>query len=222
MTLLRVIALVCLAVVAGCGLAPKQSGGDILVVGDSVLAWNGGIVGKVIASELRRDVVSRAALGARIDASRAAAFVGLSIPDQLSAGKWNWIVMDGAANDLGGSCGCVRCDGVVDGLISPDGSVGDIPDLIAKARRSGAQILWMGYYQAPASPSFKNCRASLVELERRVEEYAKSHDGVYFVDAEDVFDLADPTLLGPDRTHPSLKGSTILGKFLARTIANQS
>lgn len=220
MVLSRAIALLCLVLVAGCGLAPRQSGGDILVIGDSVLAWNGGTVGTVIASDLDRDVVSRATLGARIDAGRAAALVGLSIPGQLSDGRWNWIVMNGGANDLGGSCGCGRRDAVIDGLISADGSVGDIPDLIAKARRTGAQVLYMGYYQAPASPSFKTCRTGLIELERRVEIYAQSHAGVHFVDAEDVFDAADPALLASDRTHPSRKGSTILGAFLARAIAD--
>lgn len=219
MTLFRVMALFCIALVAGCGLVPRQPGGDILIIGDSVLAWNGGTVGSVIASELGRDVVSRATPGARLHATRAASLVGLSIPNQLSGGRWNWIVMNGGANDLGSACGCERCDTVIDGLISPNGSIGDIPDFIAKARRSGAQVLWMGYYQAPASSSFKNCRAGLVELERRVEIYANAHEGVHFVDAEDVFDPADPALLSSDRTHPSRKGSTIIGAFLARTIA---
>lgn len=219
MTLFRMMALFCMALVAGCGLLPSQSGGDILIVGDSVLAWNAGTVGSVIASELDRDVVSRATPGARIDATRAASLVGLSIPNQLSDGKWNWIVMNGGANDIGSSCGCGRCAAVIDGLISSDGSVGDIPDLITRARRSGARILWMGYYQAPASPSFKNCRAALAELERRIEIHAHSHEGVYFVDAEDVFDPTDLALLSSDRTHPSRKGSTLIGAFLARTIA---
>lgn len=221
MMLFRAIAFLCMTHVAGCGLFPRQSSGDILVIGDSVLAWNGGTVGDVIASELDRDVVSRAALGARIDASGAASLVGLSIPDQLSDGRWNWIVMNGGANDIGGSCGCERCDAVIDGLISLDGTVGDIPDLIAKARRTGAQVLWMGYYQAPLSQSFKGCRPGLVELERRVAKYARSHTGVYFVDAEDVIDPANPGLLSSDRTHPSRQGSTIIGRFLARTIAER-
>lgn len=221
MQMFRIIALCVLALLAGCGLAPQQKSGDILVIGDSVMAWNQGTIGQVIASELDRDVVSLAALGARVRASTAASLVGLSIPGQLSGGKWNWIVMDGGANDLVGSCGCTRCDEVVEGLISSDGTAGAIPDLVAKARQTGAQVLWMGYYQAPASPSFKNCRAGLVEMERRIETYANAHDGVHFVDAEDVFDPADPALLSSDRTHPSRKGSTIIGTFLARAIAEE-
>lgn len=218
MPLLRTMMLASLILLANCGLAPKQSSGDILVVGDSVMAWNRGTLGDVIASELDRDVVSRAALGARVQATGGASLLGLSIPDQLSAGRWNWIVMNGGANDLLGACGCNRCDGAVNALISTDGS-GPIPDTIAKARATGARVLWMGYYQAPNSGSFANCRPALVEMERRVEAYARAHDGVYFVDAEDVFDVSDAGLLASDKTHPSPRGSTILGAFLARTIA---
>lgn len=220
MMMFRAIAILSLIQIAGCGLVPRQSSGEILLIGDSVLAWNGGTVGNVIASELDREVISRAALGARINASGAASLVGLSIPDQLSDGRWEWIVMNGGANDLG-ACGCERCDAVIDGLISSDGSVGDIPDLIARARRTGAQVLWMGYYQAPASQSFKGCRPGLVEVERRVARYARSHAGVHFVDAEDALDPAIPGLLSSDRTHPSRQGSTIIGRFLARTIAEK-
>lgn len=215
---LRMIALVFI-LIAGCGIAPRQSGGDILVIGDSVLAWNQGTIGDVIAAELDRDVVSRAAPGARLHASKAASLVGLSIPRQLSAGKWNWVVMNGGANDLGGSCGCGRCDAVIDALISTDGSTGDIPDLISDARMSGARVLWMGYYQAVESASFRNCRAGLVELERRIEIHAQSHDGVYFFDSEDIFDPNDSRFLGADLTHPSRDGSRILGRFLAKAIA---
>lgn len=214
----RMIAFCSLAVLTGCGLAPKQAGGDILVIGDSVLAWNHGTVGRVVASETGRKVVSRAALGAQVDASAARSALGLSIPGQLSDGPWNWIIMDGGANDLVSACGCAGCDDEVDTLISADGSSGSIPALISGARATGAQVLWMGYYQAPESASFANCRASLVEMERRIEAYAKSRIGIHFVDAETVVDPLDPRMYSPDMTHPSRRGSEIIGSFLAQTI----
>lgn len=95
------------------GLAPRQTGGDILVIGDSVMAWNRSAAadtGSVLEGELGRNVVNRATLGAQIRAGGLGSLGGLSIPDQLSAGPWNWIAMNGGANDLGFSCGCTRCD----------------------------------------------------------------------------------------------------------------
>ncbi|MBQ2259776.1 MAG: SGNH/GDSL hydrolase family protein [Loktanella sp.] len=208
-----------------CGIAPRQSGGDILVIGDSVLAWNrtsGQDVGHVIGAALGRDVVSRAALGARLRSGGLGALGGLSIPDQLSAGPWNWVVMNGGANDLGFACGCTQCDDEIDQLIAPAAQNGAIPDLIARARATGARVLWVGYYEAPTSRSFQGCRPGLVELERRIAIYAGAKEGVYFIDAEDVLDPAVPALLASDRTHPSAAGSALIGRFIAREIATRS
>ncbi|MBK4216685.1 SGNH/GDSL hydrolase family protein [Paracoccus caeni] len=219
------MALFTLIFLASCGLVPKKQGGDILVIGDSVMAWNGfagADIGDVIAAELDRDVVNRAALGARFQAGGAATLIGLNIPAQLSSGRWTWVVMNGGANDLGGSCGCTRCDGVVDALISADGKVGQIPNLIARAQSQGAQVLWMGYYQAPKSTSFKGCRPALVELERRIALHAGLRAGFYFLDAEDAFDPTDDTLFASDLTHPSQKGSAVLGRFLAKKMSESA
>lgn len=223
---MRTFFVLCLLVsVASCGLTPRQQGGDILVIGDSVMAWNraaGDDVGRVMEAELDRDVVNRAALGARIRAGGLSALGGLSIPDQLSAGPWNWIVMNGGANDLGSSCGCTRCDAEIDLLISENATTGAIPDLIARARARGAKVLWAGYYRAPDSRSFSGCRPGLMELERRITIYAGTRDGVFFIDTEDVFDPAKSGLLASDRTHPSVEGSALIGRFLAREIAERS
>lgn len=207
---------------AACGDAPRQGGGDILVIGDSVLAWNRQSeqdVGRLIGVELGRDVVNRATLGARVQSGGVAALAGLSIPRQLSSGPWNWVVMNGGANDLVSTCNCNRCDAEVDQLISATGETGAIPDLIARARSQGAKVLWAGYYDAPDSLSFAGCRPSLVELDRRVALYARANDGVFFVDIEDVLDPADADLLASELTHPSPAGSLVIARFLARAIA---
>lgn len=221
MRILLVLSL--LTLLATCGLAPRQSVGDILVVGDSVLAWNkstGEDVGSVIEAELGREVVNRAALGARVGTGGFGALIGLSIPAQLSSGRWNWIVINGGANDLG-ACGCTRCANEIDLLISPDGTVGAIPDLIATAKRQGTRVLWIGYYEAPESKSFGGCRPGLVEIERRIALLARSKEGVTFVDSEEVFDPTDSSLFANDRTHPSAAGSAMIGQFLAQHIAGQ-
>ncbi len=214
-----------LVLFAGCGTTPLQRDGDILVIGDSVLAWNrssGADVGSVIEAELDRDVVSRAAFGARLRGGGSGLFGSLSIPDQLPAGKWDWVVVNGGANDLGVSCGCTGCEAEIDVLISKDASTGTIPDLITRAQRSGANVLWIGYYQAPQSRSFRGCRRVLVELEQRIADFAKSREGVFFIDAEDVFDPNASNLLAADRTHPSVAGSALIGRFVAMEIARLS
>jgi lysophospholipase L1-like esterase len=223
---MRTLFVLCLLVyVASCGLTPRQPGGDILIIGDSVMAWNRSAdadIGRAMEAELERDVVNRAALGAQIRAGGLSSLGGLSIPDQLSAGPWNWIVMNGGANDLGFSCGCTRCDGEIDLLISGDATTGAIPDLIARARAQGAKVLWAGYYRAPDTTSFRGCRPGLVELERRIAIHARTTEGVFFFDTEDVLDPAKPSLLDKDRTHPSVEGSAVIGRFLAREIAQHS
>jgi len=210
-----------LTFVVACSPGLRQSSGDILIIGDSVLAWNratGADVGSGIATELQRDVVNRAALGARITGG---GFGRLSIPDQLSSGSWKWVVMNGGANDLGLSCGCTACDAEIDRLISPDAATGAIPDLIAKSRQLGARVLWVGYYKAPESRSFRGCRPALVEMERRIAEHARTREGIVFIDSEDVLDPSAPGLLAADKTHPSVRGSRIIARFIAQAIAVQ-
>lgn len=223
---MRTFLVLCVLVgLVSCGLGPRQAGGDILVIGDSVMAWNRsaeGDIGRVIEAELERQVVSRASPGARVRAGGFGTLGGLSIPHQLSAGPWNWIVMNGGANDLGFSCGCSRCDAEIDLLISKDGTAGAIPVLITKARRQQAKVLWVGYYQTPNSRSFRGCRPGLVELERRIAEYALTKEGVFFIDSDDVFDPTDPRLFASDRTHPSTAGSAVIGRFVAQEIAGRT
>lgn len=219
---MRVFLALMLALMLGACAAPvSRSGGDILVIGDSVMAWNrsaGADIGAVIETELVREVVSRARLGAQLRASGVASLGGLSIPAQLPGGRWNWIVMNGGANDLGFGCGCTRCDAEIDLLLAPDGADGAIADLIGAARATGAQVLWLGYYQAPQSRSFRGCRPGLVELERRIAAFARAQPGVVFLDAEDVMDPRDASLLATDRTHPSALGSAVIGRAVAAAI----
>lgn len=223
MKTMRVLLFLVMITLVGCGASPQRSGGDILVIGDSVMAWNrasGRDIGRVISAELGRDVTSRAVVGAGIR-SGGLGPLARPIPSQLSTGQWKWVVMNGGANDLGSTCGCARCAPVIDSLISRDGRTGDIPQLITTARAQGAQVLWMGYYQSPGA-LFRGCRPALVELDRRIALYASATDGVFFADAEDVIAPNNPGLFAPDQTHPSVAGSALIGKFLARVIAANS
>lgn len=218
------VAIFLFAVLGSC-VDQTSQGGDIIVIGDSVLAWNRGEdsdVGSAIASELSRNVVNRAAFGAQIRANNFASLVGLRIPDQLLPGQWNWVIANGAANDLGFSCGCTRCDQVITELISRDSKSGAIPKLIEEAQAQGARVVWLGYYKAPETTSFEGCRPGLVEIERRIELLARSNPGLFFLDAEDVFDPPVRELFDSDRTHPSTKGSRLIGKEIANIIEKES
>ena len=212
------------SLVAGCVHIPSQQD-DIVVIGDSVMAWNraeSGDVGSAIGAELDRTVVNRAAFGAQIRANNATILLGLSIPAQLPPGQWKWVVANGGANDLGFSCGCTRCDNEIEALISRDGQTGDIPNLIAQALAQNARVLWLGYYRAPETTSFEGCRPGLVEIERRVARLARSNDSVFFLDAESVFEPLVPELFDPDKTHPSVKGSALIGREIANIIAQNA
>ena len=203
-------------------LAPR-AGGDILVLGDSVMAWNGSsnaAIGDVIGQTLNRQVISKAVPGAQFDnASAVAGAVGFDIQRQFQSGRWNWVVMNGTANDLSADCNCGSCAGSVNALIAPDARSGTIPDFIRKVRRdTGAQVLWMGYYAGSGSGAFAGCRADLVEIEKRMSRFADANKGVVFADAEDVIARGDPSLFAPDNIHPSAKGSALIGTYLARQI----
>jgi hypothetical protein len=220
----RLLSLVLLPLLALASCAPVAPGrGDILVIGDSVMAWNGAsgqAIGDAIAAATGRSVTDRAVPLARIAPDSAIlGATGLSIPNQYAGGTWNWIVANGGANDLSARCGCGACGPVVDNLIAPDGRTGEIPELIARLRGSGARVLWMGYYAGSGQGGFTGCRDDLVEIERRIAVLAARTEGVIFVDSETVFDNGDPANFAPDDTHPSPRGSAVIGRYLAGIIA---
>ncbi|MGC1497723.1 MAG: SGNH/GDSL hydrolase family protein [Sulfitobacter sp.] len=205
--------------------APR-GGGDVLVIGDSVMAWNSSSnasIPDVMGQALNRTVTSKAVPGAQFDnASGIAGAVGFDIRRQLPTGRWNWIVINGGANDLGADCGCGACGSVVNALIGPDANSGAIPSFILKTKAStGANIIWMGYYAGSGQGSFKGCRDDLVQMESRIARFAASQNGVYFVDAEDVINRKDHTLFAADNTHPSAKGSALIGTYLADQIKSR-
>ena len=206
-----------------CTDSAPRGGGDILVIGDSVMAWNGSkksAIGDAISKTLRRNVVSKAVPGAQFDnASVVAGVVGFDIRRQFPSGRWNWVVMNGTANDLSADCNCGACTASVDALIAQDSNSGAIPDFIRKVQRdSGADVLWMGYYAGSGTGSFAGCRADLVEIESRVSRFADANNGVLFADAEDVIDRNDSSYFAPDNIHPSARGSAVIGAYLAAQI----
>lgn len=209
--------------VASCTDVAPRGGGDILVLGDSVMAWNSASnasIGDALSTQLAQSVTSKAVPGAQFDNnSRVAGAVGFDVRRQMQPGRWNWVVMNGGANDLAADCDCGACGASVDALIAADGRSGAVPDFIRSVRQqSGAAVLWMGYYAGSGTGSFAGCRDDLVEIEARIARFAAGQPGVHFSDAEAVIDRSDPTLFAPDNIHPSPKGSALIAAHLAESI----
>jgi len=204
-----------------CTDSAPRGGGDILVLGDSIMAWNGSAaIPDVISSTTGRSVTSRAVPGAQFNnSSTIASAVGFAIQQQFPGGRWNWVVVNGGANDLSADCGCGACGASVNALIGPDGQSGSIPAFLQKLRaQTGAQVMWMGYYAGSGSGSFAGCRDDLVEIESRIATFAVDRAGIHFVDSEDVIDRGDRGLFSGDNVHPSARGSAQIGAYLAAEI----
>lgn len=215
-------------VLAGCQetsrIVADTEEGDILVIGDSVMEWNAdedAAIADVIASALGRTVVNGGVSGARLSmADREAAAAGFDIREQYRARGWDWVVMDGGANDLGDECGCNACAATLHEMVSADGQAGQYPDFVRSVTDDDSRVLVMGYYAPPANAAteFTGCTATFVALNDRLALMAASIDDVHFASAADVIDPSDLASYDPDRVHPSVKGSRLIGEHLAEAI----
>jgi len=141
----------------------------------------------------------------------------LNIPSQLEGIRAQWVVLNGGANDLSGACECSNCGGVVDRLISSDGTRGAIPALVADLRARGSRVVWADYYTSPRYAGTA-CTAPYRALETRLGRMAAADPGVTLVDMDDVFRPDDLSLFARDRTHPSAKGSALMAQTIAPVI----
>ncbi|MGR3614461.1 MAG: SGNH/GDSL hydrolase family protein [Paracoccaceae bacterium] len=202
---------------------PNDTVTRILAVGDSLLATNGlsgQSIPDVVEMELREPVIDRSVSGASmLYALPISGSAGLSIPKQYREGEWDWVIMNGGGNDLWLGCGCFACDRKMERLISQDGSNGAIPSMIARARRTGAQVIFVGYLRSPGLGSpIEHCRDEGDELERRVQMLSKSDPGLHFLSMADLVPRGDRSFHGIDMIHPSTKASTAIGQRVARYI----
>jgi len=205
------VALVLLVLVS-CG---RQQSADpqvsILVIGDSVLSWHAGAgasVADVIAAETGRVTANRAVSGARFSQFRPdASEKSHDIRAQYQPGGYDWVVLDGGANDLLSECGCRRCPATLDGMIGADGAGGDLPEFVARIRADGARVLLIGYYDGNLRPNpFTPCNDEIDALNARLARLADRQDGVVYVGADRVIDPANPTHWFIDGVHPSRLG----------------
>lgn len=194
---------------------------DVLVMGDSVMAWNrsaGASIGDALGRRLGRRVVNASVPGAQVEAGVFG--FALNIGRQYRRGDWDWVVLNGGANDLFRRCGCRQgCETVLDGLIAADGRRGRIATLAARLRGEGAQLMYVGYYgPSGRGGAFDACTDELLELDRRVARMADIVPGIHFVDAGQAISSADPTDYASDNIHPGPRGSARIATLVARGI----
>ena len=216
----------------GClsGFSPREEQCDVyknpksdkrmLAIGDSVFAWRLDTcetVPDVAATTLGWSLRHKAVNGARLTGG------DYPIVDQYEKGDWDWVLVDGGGNDLNNECECGKdCDGVLDRLVSEDGSTGELPALLDKIRADGPKVALYGYFKIDedAYYDFDECRGELDVLHQRQLKAANLREGVYFVDARQVVSPSKtPDAYAFDNVHPSAEGAKLVGALIAQVIS---
>ncbi|SDW92444.1 SGNH/GDSL hydrolase family protein [Litoreibacter albidus] len=217
----QLMAAACFALAApAMGVAgPKD---DILVIGDSMLEWQSfkrASIPHVLAKETKRRVENRAASGAKLYLTGAQGNSRSVIPAQYTKGDWNWVVVNGGANDLLVKCGCNRCNKVLDKLITKDGKAGILPDLAARIRKDGPKVILLAYYEGNQRPNlFSRCERVVRELTDRQRALAARLEGVELVRSKPAINPANRSHFALDGVHLSRKGARRVGILLARSL----
>ncbi len=220
----RVLAVLAVLMLANCG--ETVTGGPdqrILLMGDSMMAFNrssGNSVADAVEEELGEQVVDRSVSGARyfylLPISGSA---GLKIEKQYRPGPWSWIILNGGGNDLWFGCGCNKCQVDMSLMIAPDGGMGSIPSEVARLRRTGARVIYVGYLRSPGVGSIiEHCKDDGDEFERRLQAMAARDDGIYFVPVGDMVPYGDRSYHSFDMIHPSAKGSAEIARRISVVI----
>jgi lysophospholipase L1-like esterase len=198
---------------------------NVLVMGDSFMTSNGSngnAVPNVLARDLDATVKSRAVTGARYGYKMPiSGALGFNISKQYRDGNWDYVVMNGGGNDLWLGCGCMRCHKRLNRLISPDGTKGQIPTAVRRARASGAHVIYVGYLRSPGLGSpIEHCKKVGAALEARISVMAQQDLRVSFVSLADMVPYGDSSFHGADMIHPSRKGSIAASQRIAAAIKN--
>lgn len=195
----------------------------ILTMGDSMLAVHDasdGSVSDAMESILNEPVIDRSVLGARVFYNLPiSGALGMNISQQYRAGSWDWVVMNGGGNDLWLGCACSWCDRKINRMIAKDGSQGGIVDTVLEIRKTGAQVIYVGYLRSPGVGSLiEHCKDEGDELEARLARLAARDPGVHFVSLKDLVPQGDRSYHSADMIHPSIKGSHAIAERVASII----
>ncbi len=199
----------------------SNSGGPILVLGDSIMDWNveaGASIGHVVQERTEQPVTIRAVSGAHFASDE-----DDDIRSQYVEGDWSWVVFTGGGNDLNDRCGCGDCSGVLNELLSPDGASGAIAEAVDALRSTGVKVMFLTYYDLPptAQFGFANCGDESEELALRASTMAQAREDVYWVDMGQVVFPNDLSAFDEDHVHPSERGSALIGELVADVIMAQ-
>lgn len=199
---------------------PATAKDDILVIGDSMLEWQSlfnASIPDVLAKETGRKVENRAASGAKFYLTGAAGNPRSVIPTQYEKGDWNWVLVNGGANDLITKCGCRKCDAVLNRLISKDGKRGVVPELVKKIRADGARVMMVAYYEGNENPNlFSRCANPLREMVQRQIKLAAATRGVELVRTKAAINSKNRSHFALDGIHLSRKGTRRVGVLLSK------
>jgi len=151
---------------------------------------------------------------------------GTQIPDIInqylsSTKKFDWVMMTGGGNDVNDQCDCGNCDAILDNRISSDSTSGLIPEFVTKTLLpNGHKVVYLLYPDLPdcASGGFENCADEIAILESRLDLLSSSNANFFVVKARDVIPI-DPSYFVPDCVHPNSLQSSLLGPYIAETIA---
>lgn len=104
-------------------------------------------------------------------------------------------------------------------MISADGQAGSVPELVRHIRKSGAQVIYVGYLRSPGVGSMiDHCRDEGREFERRLSRMAGSDPGVHFLSLADLVPHGDRSYHAFDMVHPSPKATRIIAQRIASII----
>lgn len=217
-----------LGVLAGCQELPSHHpNAQVIAVGDSLMAWNatsGSSVPDVIEQSIGAPVVDRTVSAAWLQTqydARGRAKTGVQA--QFVEGDWAWAVVSGGGNDLLLGCGCIRCDAVINNMISADGQRGQIPDFLRQIRDRGTRVIYVGYLRSPnLITPIEHCKSEGDEFEARIAKLAQQDDGITFVSSQDIARPGDASYFSFDLIHPSRKSSRIIGERVAEIIKTQN
>lgn len=215
---MRPFAFAALVLLTACAALPERAerGARILVMGDSVMAWNrdtSSSIADALEKRLSVPVLDASVSGAQMRLGGLGGAIGFSIPRQYRDGDWDAVVFNGGANDLFSECRCDRCDTVLDRLVAQD-----YPAFLTRLGNTPVYIV--GYY-GPAGDrrgSYDICDDELQVLERRLTRLAAARPNVEVVRVRDAI-TGRPSLYDADRVHPSPAGSGRIADRIAAALS---
>lgn len=182
----------------------------IYAIGDSVMEWN---IGNGSIPEEVGEMLGQSAYNAAISGSMMSTGEDWSIPNQYVSGNWEWVIIDGGANDLNELCGCGPCESVQANLSN------SYRTLVESIRSEDVRVVIWGYYGIPTeAPEFGNCNESIDELSQMQSDLADEDDGVLWVSGKVDITGEDLSYYDDDLIHPSIAGSRKIAEQIVEAI----